>query len=375
MGGRNKKTDLWLCIFLGMFGVHKFYEGKTGMGILYLLTCGLFGIGWLVDIVIIATSPSTNARSDYNINMQNSNYMNMQEYQSNIGTSKRVNKPLICICVIIGAIFLVFGTVMYIGALKQYRDNPPIMPDVSGMSYFNAREVIQSASPLELNISKETEYSDTVQAGKVIKTYPEVGTQVSYKDKIIVFISKGTDLSKVETSKESDLSKSTYKYTISFNTKDEYSYNISNLKVEEPKIELTTRKEFGGYVEYWAILPAGTYEVTLADTKKSCVADHMGRIEVVENEFYRWSIGSNNRSSEYWTIQDCPDDNSKYYYDVDWNDNDTEYRIYDKEYSLVGISPDTEYLDKATVVVKDGQAVYIDVNSNGYAYTEWNRVD
>lgn len=50
----NKWTALILCIFLGYFGVHKFYEGNTGMGILYLLTVGLFGIGWIVDIIIIA---------------------------------------------------------------------------------------------------------------------------------------------------------------------------------------------------------------------------------------------------------------------------------------------------------------------------------
>ena len=49
----NKKTALILCIFLGWLGAHKFYEGKTGMGILYVLTMGLFGIGWIIDIIII----------------------------------------------------------------------------------------------------------------------------------------------------------------------------------------------------------------------------------------------------------------------------------------------------------------------------------
>ena len=42
-----------------LLGAHKFYEGKVGMGILYLLTCGLFGIGWIVDIIIILTKPNT----------------------------------------------------------------------------------------------------------------------------------------------------------------------------------------------------------------------------------------------------------------------------------------------------------------------------
>ena len=38
---------------LGTLGVHYFYVGKIGMGLLYLLTGGLFGIGWIVDIIRI----------------------------------------------------------------------------------------------------------------------------------------------------------------------------------------------------------------------------------------------------------------------------------------------------------------------------------
>lgn len=43
--------DFFICLFLGMFGVHKFRERKIGMGILYLCTMGLFGIGWFVDCI------------------------------------------------------------------------------------------------------------------------------------------------------------------------------------------------------------------------------------------------------------------------------------------------------------------------------------
>lgn len=54
----NKWVSLVLCIFLGMFGAHKFYEGKSGMGILYIFTVGLFGIGWIIDIISIALKPN-----------------------------------------------------------------------------------------------------------------------------------------------------------------------------------------------------------------------------------------------------------------------------------------------------------------------------
>lgn len=58
----RKQCDKWiallLCIFLGVFGGHKFYEGKAGMGVLYLFTGGLFGIGLIVDFITILCRPN-----------------------------------------------------------------------------------------------------------------------------------------------------------------------------------------------------------------------------------------------------------------------------------------------------------------------------
>ncbi len=60
MGGKAK--DKWvaflLCFLFGVFGVHKFYEGRIGMGILYIFTFGLFGIGWMVDLILILLKPN-----------------------------------------------------------------------------------------------------------------------------------------------------------------------------------------------------------------------------------------------------------------------------------------------------------------------------
>ena len=52
---RNKMVTLILCIFLGFVGGHCFYAGNITKGILYLCTGGLFGLGWIYDIIKIVS--------------------------------------------------------------------------------------------------------------------------------------------------------------------------------------------------------------------------------------------------------------------------------------------------------------------------------
>ncbi len=54
----DKWISLLLCLFLGFFGGHKFYEGKTGLGILYIFTLGLLGIGIIIDFIVILCKPN-----------------------------------------------------------------------------------------------------------------------------------------------------------------------------------------------------------------------------------------------------------------------------------------------------------------------------
>lgn len=50
---RSRITALLLCLFLGYLGAHRFYVGKIGTGFVWLITFGVFGVGMIVDLVMI----------------------------------------------------------------------------------------------------------------------------------------------------------------------------------------------------------------------------------------------------------------------------------------------------------------------------------
>lgn len=75
----NKKTDFILCLFLGYIGIHKFYEKKISMGILYLFTSGLFFIGWIYDCIQLGIGIYKEKNTIRNMYSQETSYKDREE--------------------------------------------------------------------------------------------------------------------------------------------------------------------------------------------------------------------------------------------------------------------------------------------------------
>jgi len=65
---KNKITAALLAFFLGGFGIHKFYLGKTGQGILYLIFCWTFIPSFIafIDFIILLVTSDSNFDLKYN---------------------------------------------------------------------------------------------------------------------------------------------------------------------------------------------------------------------------------------------------------------------------------------------------------------------
>lgn len=78
---------LWLLSIFGWLGFHRFYLGRWGTGILWILTFGLLGFGAFIDLFTLGTKVEM-----YNTELENKEFKremreNMMMTNSNIAAS------------------------------------------------------------------------------------------------------------------------------------------------------------------------------------------------------------------------------------------------------------------------------------------------
>jgi len=61
---KSNTVALLLCLFIGILGVHRFYVGKVGTGILQLVTLGGLGIWALIDMIMIILQKFTDSEGN-----------------------------------------------------------------------------------------------------------------------------------------------------------------------------------------------------------------------------------------------------------------------------------------------------------------------
>lgn len=55
---KSKWVSFFLCLIFGAIGAHKFYEGRILLGIVYIITDGLFGVGLVLDLICLLFKPN-----------------------------------------------------------------------------------------------------------------------------------------------------------------------------------------------------------------------------------------------------------------------------------------------------------------------------
>lgn len=192
-----------ITLFGGAFGVHKFLAGKWGLGILYLFTGGLFGIGWLVDTILAAKQLSeSTAISSCNYSTVTNSYVSSitkeTEKSSFIksptsSVSSKPKKKGSCLKSII-----IFIIVIWILSFFANVDNPSeTVPATDESSATNSEEIVtqedktSELTPKELFSEALTSNSD-VSAEAANSTYDILTNELGFENVSVTKNPSGT---------------------------------------------------------------------------------------------------------------------------------------------------------------------------------------
>lgn len=90
---KSKFVAYILWFFLGFFSVHRFYLGKIGSGILWLLTGQWFGIGWIIDLFLISGMVD-NYNNKKQIKELTQNQINQLKFNNEVVKNVNQSKPI-----------------------------------------------------------------------------------------------------------------------------------------------------------------------------------------------------------------------------------------------------------------------------------------
>lgn len=200
-------TTFLLCLFLGNFGVHRFYTGKIASGIFQLLTAGGLGIWSLIDLILIADEKFKDSKGNYIKN-----------------NKKNLNVALIfCALLVLLNILLVVRDVPMIGNVFNKMD------ELKG----NHEEYYDESSKMQVFIKLDATEEEIAKLGKELKQIEGVESVkfVSKEEILEEYIAKfeGKAKGSLEKYREDNFFPDSYVITV----KDiEQSYNIEQ-KIKE----------------------------------------------------------------------------------------------------------------------------------------------
>ena len=176
---KSKSLTLILCIFLGVFGVHRFYVGKVKSGILYLCTLGVFGVGWIYDIFNIVNNLFTDSNDEIVSN----------KITDQISINKTPNKPAYMMWQF-WTVIVVFYIVVFFASSKPVKNAKDI-------------ENMQPDTTISTEISHDTDNSSVTNIESDTETVIEADIHTSTKEKTTSDTHSSSQTSNISESKES----------------------------------------------------------------------------------------------------------------------------------------------------------------------------
>ena len=170
----NKKRKIItfvLCLFFGMYGVHKFYQKKIGLGILYLFTLGIFGFGWLVDTILLLIDLTKPEDVQAHDSTQPSELQGtVVREQSPVTEKPKRSRKTALICALVGIPVVIITLIVIIGSIGSSEPKKEPLKADSTTAPQNYTITTEPATATTAPLPSATTKSATTTQTKPVKT-------------------------------------------------------------------------------------------------------------------------------------------------------------------------------------------------------------